>query len=182
MNLAKVIAQTGRRVTIVDGDLRRPSLHRAFGLANDIGLSSVILGRSDGGTTAVRRTKVPGISLLTSGPLPRYPAELLSSSSMQSLVADLVEQSDIVLFDSPPVLATSDALGLAPLVDGVILVVARAVTTDRQVQTALQRFEQVGARVLGAVLNRAKSGDGAYGTYYHYQPSGVEAKRTHVRS
>ena len=105
VNLGKVIAQTGRRVTIVDGDLRRPSMHRVFGLANDIGLSTLILGRTAAELTSCAAPRCPA-SACSPVALPRYPAELLSSSSMQALVHDLAEEADIVLFDSPPVLAT----------------------------------------------------------------------------
>lgn len=181
-NLAKVLAQTGRQVIAVDSDLRRPQLHRVFGLGNDVGLSTLILDRHAHKDHALQETRVPGVRVLTSGPLPRYPAELLSSSTMQQLIDDLEARADIVLFDSAPLLAASDAIGLAPMVEGVILVVARAEATDQQVRRALEQLERVGARVLGTVLNRAKPEDGGYAFYYHYDHAPAAVGRgTRVR-
>jgi len=170
-NLAKVIAQTGRRIIVVDSDLRRPCMHRLFGLTNDVGLSMAILGRRPTNTQVIKTTRLAGVQVVTSGPLPRYPAELLSSPSMQQLVDDLASRADMVLFDSPPLLVASDAIGLASLVDGVLLVAASDQVTDRQIQRVLDQLERIGARVVGTVLNRARLSGSPYRYYHDRRPA-----------
>ena len=165
VNLATVMAQAGRRVVAVDSDLRRPCLHRVFGLANNVGLSNVILDPGSA-TRALRETKVPGVRVLTSGPLPHYPAELLASVGMQEVVRGLSRSADVVLFDSPPMLAVADAVSFAPSVEAVLLVAARGEATGEQLQTVLQQLDRVGARVLGIILNKARLGAESYGYYY----------------
>jgi capsular exopolysaccharide synthesis family protein len=164
VNLETVMAQAGREVIVVDGDSRHPSWPGAFQLRNSVGLSNVLL---EGGSlsTALRGTKVPGVRVLTSGPLPHYPAELLSSTSMQKVVTALSNSADVVLFDSPPMLAVADAVDLASMVEGVLLVAARGQATGEQLQTVLQQLDRVGARVLGIILNKARRGAESYGYY-----------------
>ncbi len=167
VNLETVMAQAGRKVIVVDGDSRHPSLPGAFQLRNSVGPSNVLL---EGGSlsTALRGTKVPGVRVLTSGPLPHYPAELLGSAGMQKVVTALSNSADVVLFDSPPMLAVADAVDLASMVEGVLLVAARGKATGEQLQTVLQQLDRVGARVLGIILNKARLGDESYGYYYDH--------------
>jgi non-specific protein-tyrosine kinase len=162
-NLAAAMAQAGRRVIVIDSDLRQPCLHRVFGLPNSVGLSNAILAPSSANATA-QETRVRGVRVLTSGPSPRHPAELLSSSNMKEVLSDLASRADLLLLDSPPVLAMADALGLASIVDGVLLVAARAGATDRDIKTALRQLDKVGAKILGVIFNRASPHGGSY--YY----------------
>jgi len=167
-NLAAAMAQAGRRVVVVDSDLRRPCLHQVFEVPNEVGLSNIIQdsGRVD---TALQATKIQGVRVLTSGPFPPDPAGLLGSSKMKALIQELAQEADIVLFDAPPILAVAETAVLAPMVDGVLLVAARDQTTGKRIQRALKQLEKVGARALGIVFNKAKAGDGDY--YYYYYPS-----------
>jgi len=160
-NLAAAMAQAGRKVVVVDSDLRHPCLHQVFDLPNEMGLSSII-HNSSGVDTVLQATKIQGVSVLTSGPLAPDPAELLGSSKMKDLVQELAQESDIVLFDAPPLLAVADTAVLATMVDGVLLVAARDQATGKRVQRTLQQLGRIGARVLGIVFNKAKAGDGDY--------------------
>ncbi|RME48802.1 MAG: polysaccharide biosynthesis tyrosine autokinase [Chloroflexi bacterium] len=163
-NLAVTMAQAGKQVILVDCDLRRPSLHEIFGVSNTTGLTSVIL---DDTTSAppLRETGVPGLKLLTSGPLPPNPAELLGSRRMADLIRALREQADIVLFDAPPVIAVTDAAILASQVDGVLLVLNAGVTRREHAQRAKAALEKVNARLIGTVLNNVKLDTSLYGYY-----------------
>jgi len=122
-NLAAAIAQTGQRVIVVDADLRWPSQHHIFGLSNGVGLTSALLAPSPEVTRFIQPTGLDGLSVLTSGPLPPNPSELLGSWRMEAVVAALKQAADIVLFDSPPLLAVADASILAGCTDGTIMVI-----------------------------------------------------------
>ena len=161
-NLAAGMAQAGQRVVVVDSDFRHPSLHQVFDLSNELGLSDIIVDRSRV-DTALQETKIEGLRVLTSGPLPPNPVELLGSPKMQELIWELAVEADMVLLDSPPILSVADATVLAPIVDGVLLVVAREEATGRSVQTALQEMDEVGAKALGLVFSKAKAPDGDFG-------------------
>jgi len=170
-NLALAIAQSewanchrsGRKVIVVDADLRRPALHKIFSLPNEMGLSSV-LNQQVTLDEAVQDS-FPGVWVLTSGPLPPNPAELLGSPQMAALIEQLAQQFDVVLLDTPSLLAVSDAAVLTATVDGVVLVVERAQARREAVQATLQHLADVKARCVGVVVNRAQQ-NGSY-TYYH---------------
>jgi non-specific protein-tyrosine kinase len=152
-NLAVTMAQAEQRVLMVDCDLRRPSLHTLFGLPNEQGLTSAIL---DEGELPLQPTGVPGLSLLASGPLPPRPADLLGSRRMEALIERLRAAADIVLIDTPPVVAVTDAAVLAPRVDGVLLVLQAGQTRRDRAREARQILEKVKAHVIGVVLNNAR--------------------------
>lgn len=154
-NLAVTMAQAEQRVLMVDCDLRRPSLHTLFGLPNDQGLTSAILAQGEG-PLPVQATSVPGLTLLPSGPLPPRPADLLGSRRMGQLIERLRAEADIVLFDTPPVVAVSDASALAPRVDGVLLVLQAGQTRRDRAREARQLLEKVKANIVGVVLNGAR--------------------------
>lgn len=168
-NLAVAFAQTGQRVILVDADLRRPTLHRTFGLGRLAwgGLTSVLGGTVDL-QAALTGTELEDLTVLTAGPIPPNPAELLGSQRMQALMAALHEQFDVVIYDTPPVLAVADASVLAPAVDGTLLVIRAYRVGHPQVRRAKEALEAVKARVLGVVLDgvRNRRGDGYY--YYYY--------------
>lgn len=153
-NLAVALAQAGRRVILVDADLRRPSQHRLFGKPNNLGLSAALLRPGQPLLDFVCESGVSGLGLLLAGPLPSNPAELLASRRMQQLIADLAAAADVVIFDTPPALIAADALILAGRTDGTILVTDQGRTRLTLARLALARLTAVRARILGAVLNR----------------------------
>ena len=154
-NLAVALAQGGKRVILVDCDLRRPTQHTLFGLDNATGLTTMMLDEAAQSKPPLRETSVDGLRVLTAGPLPPNPAELLGSRRMKETLAALLKKADVLLFDAPPVLAVTDALVLAVRTDGVLLVVKAGGTTREHVQQAKERLERVNARIVGAVLNNA---------------------------
>ena len=168
-NLAVVMAQTGQRVVLVDTDLRRPVMHKVFGVANNTGLTSALLNGEqvvlDG---HLQGTEVENLSLLTSGPIPPNPSELLGSQRMGRLVEKLAGQADLVIFDSPPVLAVTDAAVMGRQVDGVVLVVDAGQTREQVLGQAAGELQKTGANLLGVVLNRLDSRRGGYYYYYYY--------------
>lgn len=169
-NLAIVFAQAGQSVVLVDTDLRRPTLHKLFDLSNATGVTNGLLGDANPGIGEwLLSTSVENLRLLASGPLPPNPSELLGSQRMGKLIEHLSEQADLVIFDTPPVLAVTDAAVLSRQMDGVLLVVEAGGTRDREARRAMKELTQVDAPVLGAVLNKVRTGrrEGYY--YYHYE-------------
>jgi capsular exopolysaccharide synthesis family protein len=164
-NLAVVSAQAGRRVILVDADLRRPMLHKVFGLANDAGLTTMMMDDAALASPPLNQTGVAGLSVLTSGPLPPNPAEVMGSRRMEEIIAALAERADQVLFDTPPVVAVTDAAVLATKVDGVVLVVSAGHTRRDHARTAMQRLQQINARLVGAVLTNVQVDTGLKGYY-----------------
>jgi protein-tyrosine kinase len=164
-NLAIVSAQAGRRVILVDADLRRPTLHTVFGLANDTGLTTMMMDDAALAAPPLIKTAVEGLSILTSGPLPPNPAEVMGSRRMEEIIAALTERADQVLFDTPPVVAVTDAAVLATKVDGVVLVVSAGHTRRDHARTAIQRLQQINARIVGAVLTNVQVDTGLKGYY-----------------
>ncbi|MEI2447357.1 CpsD/CapB family tyrosine-protein kinase [Priestia megaterium] len=164
-NLATVYAQQGLRVLLIDADLRKPTAHYTFRLENHVGLTNVLTKQSTLGQ-AVQGTEVPDLFLLTSGPIPPNPAELLASNNMTELLKEMKEQFDMIVFDTPPVLAVADAQILANQVDGSILVVSSGKTDKEAAVKAKELLLKANAKVLGAVLNNRKMEEGS--DYYYY--------------
>lgn len=154
-NLAVVYAQEGKRVLLIDADFRRPALHRIFARPNLEGLSTLLAGMSSLSET-VFDTSIGNLSVLTSGPTPPNPAELLASSEMESLVKELRNLYDVILFDSPSALQIADTRLLAALCDGVVLVVGSGRAKRDQINETLAGVEQTGTRLLGIVLNNKR--------------------------
>lgn len=167
INLAITMAQSGARTLVVDTDMRRPRLHTSFGLPNDVGVSTVIVG-DRGLDEAIRSTSVQGVDLLGCGPIPPNPAELLHTDSFKNIVGEIESRYDRVVFDSPPVGAVSDAMVLGVLVDGAILVARANETSWQSARHAKRRLVDVGARILGAVLNNVDLDDRRSASYYQY--------------
>jgi len=166
-NLAISLAQLGQRVLLIDADLRRPSVHRAFQIHGSLGVVSYLTGQQDW-RAAVEKTGLPGLDVLVSGPVPPNPAELLSSDRMQKLMQEALEDYKFVVVDSPPLLNVSDSRILATLVEGVVLVVKGGETPRELVQRAQACISDVGARVIGAVLNNIDLHREEYSYYRNY--------------
>jgi non-specific protein-tyrosine kinase len=187
-NLAVVLAQGGKKVILLDADLRRPYIHHKFGLFNRIGLTNLFVNSSNSFESVIQFNSMAGLGLITSGPLSPNPAELLSSLRMTHILDQLIQAYDLVLIDTPPLLSVTDAAALAPATDGVILVVKPGVTKLSALQQALEQLRAVGARVLGVVLNEVNPSSRKYGYYYnryyskysHYyeEKDGAKQKRT----
>lgn len=152
-NLAIAAARAGRRVILVDTDLRRPMLHTLFQQPNQRGVTTALLQREGAATDHLVPTGVDNLSLMASGPLPPNPAELLGSKRMAELLEELAGHADMVILDSPPVLAVVDAALLARACDAVLLVGRANVTKADALRRAMGRINQAGARLLGVVLN-----------------------------
>ena len=167
-NLGVVMAQAGKEIILVDTDLRHPTLHQIFQVPEGSGLSALLLEEAPDVEAALTETEVKGLRLLTCGPMPPNPAELLGSERMAALVEELKTRADVVLFDSPPVLAVTDATVLATAVGGVVLVVDCGRTRNEVARRVKEALEKVDAHILGVVLNRQTGGRGGYYYYYYY--------------
>jgi len=162
-NLAITLADAGARVLLVGADLRRPKMHKYMGVEAGVGLTDVLIGRVDL-EHAVQRWGRSDLYLLPSGSIPPNPSELLGSSLMESLIAKLDSQFDVVLYDAPPLLPVTDAAVLARLVGGTVLIVAAGATHTHQVDSAIASLETVGAPLSGLVLTMLPTkGPDAYG-------------------
>lgn len=164
-NLAVTMAQAGKRVILVDADLRRPSLHTLFGKQNNVGLTNMVVDDAVMSKPPLQETEVENLSLLASGTLPPNPAEVVGSRRMEDIIQKLLETADVVLFDAPPVVAVTDAALLASKVDGVLLVVRAGSTKRDHARRAKKLLEKVNARLIGAVLNNVSMDAQMYGYY-----------------
>jgi len=172
-NLAVAIVQGEKKVILVDCDLRRPNLHKLFGLGHKAGLTTMMLDDKAMASPPLQETAVPGLLLLASGPPPPSPSDLLGSQRMDRVLEVLREQADMVLLDAPPTMAVSDAAVLATKVDGVLLVVSAGQTRRDSVQAAKAKLEKVNAHVLGVVLNNVPL-DASLERYYYTRQEGEE--------
>jgi capsular exopolysaccharide synthesis family protein len=169
-NLAVTLAYDGLRVLLVDCDIRRPRVHGLFHLPRAPGLMELLTTSNAPGAPplpAIRETAIAGLSVLPCGALPSNAANLLSGTRMRVLLQDLREQFDIIVLDTPPVLATADAGIVASLTDGVLLVVRAGATDRNAAQRACQQLANVGARVIGTVLNDPGGEVAKEGDYYY---------------
>jgi non-specific protein-tyrosine kinase len=166
VNLAIAFAQAGQRVILVDADLRRPFQHKILSLSNKVGLTTVLLDSSAPVSDALQPAAVENLRVITSGTIPPNPAEMLGSKRMRHLIESLRQEADIVIFDSPPVLAVTDSIVLSTCVDGVLLVVKSGRTRHVQAQRSKEALAKVGAQLLGAVLNRGSVRSEGYYSYY----------------
>lgn len=171
-NLAVVLAQAGRRVLLVDGDLRRPSVAKLLGLETAVGMTTVLVGRSDL-ASSIQVHHESGVHVLASGPVPPNPTEILQARATRELFDLLHGMYDVVIVDAPPLLPVADAAIMTRDADGAIVVVRHGKTTQEQLRQALARVQQVGGRTFGIVVNmsprRAKGYGDAY-TYTTYEP------------
>ena len=165
-NLAWIMAQAGQRVVLVGCDLRRPRIHEFFGLPNDIGFTSVLLGETELGDALLRVPNQSHLQVLPTGPVPPNPSELLSSAKTHEVFKNLSAFADIVIVDSAPVLPVTDAAVLSTHADAILLVVSAGMDRRRDTVRSVEMLNQINAPVVGTVLNRAPETD-SY-AYYHY--------------
>ncbi|KQU17141.1 capsular biosynthesis protein [Bacillus sp. Leaf13] len=162
-NLAIVLAQEEKKVLLVDADLRKPSIHYAFNLSNIHGLTSVLTKKMDLRKT-ILNSNVPNLDILTSGPIPPNPSELLNSKAMETAINELKDIYDFIIFDTPPVLLVTDSQIVANKCDGVIMVVASGKTNKQSAVKAKELLEKANTALLGVVLNGMESNTSNY--YY----------------
>jgi polysaccharide biosynthesis transport protein len=162
-NLAVAMAQTGQRVLLIDGDMRRPRGHEVFALPLEPGLSNVLIGATKP-NQAIHQTPTENLSVMAAGTMPPNPAELLGSPAFARLLASTKEQFDLVLVDTPPIMAVTDAAIVGHRADGLLFVIAADATSRRAAQQAIDQLEHARVRFLGAVLNRVDLERNAY--YY----------------
>jgi non-specific protein-tyrosine kinase len=165
-NLAWIMAEAGQRVVLVGCDLRRPRIHEFFGLPNDIGFTSVLLGEAELEDAVLRVPNQPRLQLLPTGPVPPNPSELLSSAKTREIFNTLGAYADIVVVDSAPILPVTDAAVLSTNADAVLLVVSSGMDRRRDTIRSIELLKQINAPLVGTVLNRAPETD-SY-AYYHY--------------
>jgi polysaccharide biosynthesis transport protein len=180
INTAFMLAQTGAEVLMIDCDLRRPRLHAQFGLPNTAGLTTWLSGEKNLDGLIQQCDKEPNLKVLTSGPVPPNPSELLGSEEMRKLLNQLSERYAHIVIDSPPAISFTDASILSTMVDGVILVVHGGRSSRAVVRRAKQQLLDVGAHIFGVVLNNVKveSHDYYYSRYYsHYYESDADAEQ-----
>lgn len=168
-NLALSIAETGKSVLLIDCDLRKPSVHKKFKISNEKGVTNFLLGE----VTFEQATKVykNKLFIMTAGTIPPNPAEMLSSNKLKNFLKKVSDQFDMVIIDSPPVMAVTDAQILSTITDGVILVITSGQTEKAMAIKAKESLKKVNANIIGVVLNRLKEENGksyGYGYYYYY--------------
>jgi len=173
-NTAVAMAQAGKNVLIIDCDLRKPVQHRIFGKKKD-GLSNLIV-ESLSLDQVIQSTEVPGLSLLTSGPIPPNPSELLGSAKMDDFLAVAKERFDLVILDAPPVLAVTDACVLASKVDGIALVIASGKVRPEIAAKAKDLLMKAKGHILGVVLNRIEI-EKEHAHYYYYYSADDKQKQ-----
>ncbi len=179
-NLGTVLAQAGNRVILIDSDLRRPTQHHIFEVPNNQGLTTALLDNETPVSYHTQSTRVPGLRLMTSGPLPPNPAELLNSQRMANILNELHKEADIIVLDTPPVLTVADATILSQKADGVVLVAKIGATTRQGLVQAFQTLKKSSVATFGVVLNKATQTRGySYEEYYYrnynyeYGPEGA---------
>ncbi len=170
INLAVSLAQTGARVLVIDGDMRRPTVHSSFGIENRGGLSNILSNEMSNVEmlALVQKEKVSGLYLMTSGPIPPNPAELVGSGQMRKLLVELGTTFDHIVIDTPPIASFTDGVLLSAIADGVILVIHANECSRKVIQRSQQALQEVRARVLGVVLNRIHMRSSEYSDYYYH--------------
>jgi len=170
VNLGVVLAQNRHRVLLMDADLRRPSLHRRLGLDNLVGLSQIFVHPELGMSYSLQPTRISGLTAITSGDSPPNPSELLGSQLMGTILEELKNNYDILLIDTPPALAVTDAAVMLPYVEGVLLVIKPGSSMMAPLRRLVNQFHQLNGNMLGAVLNDVNLRSSSYGYYYkHYK-------------
>lgn len=171
-NLGIVFAQTGQRVIVVDCDLRKPQQHLIFNVDNQFGLTSILTGFKEPGEV-LKTLPVAGVRILTAGPLPANPTELLGSQKMSGVIANLKEMADVILLDTPPLAVLSDAAVLSKGMDGVLMVVRSMVASYDSVTKTKELLTNAKAKILGVALNCARMKESSE-DYYSFYAEGTK--------
>jgi capsular exopolysaccharide synthesis family protein len=169
INTAISLTKSNARAILIDADMRKPRIHKVFKLSNTTGLSSFLSGNCEFDGKMIKPTKVEGLDILTSGPIPPNPAELLSSYRLRDLIDGLSPLYNFIIFDTPPILGLADAAITSTQTEGVILVIKSGHTPKEAAQQAKKILESVDAKVLGVVLNGISHSNMRYGNYSYYQ-------------
>jgi|WetSurSiteA1Bulk_404760.scaffolds.fasta_scaffold03222_4 capsular exopolysaccharide synthesis family protein len=170
VNLGIVLAQNKLRVLLIDADLRRPALHRRLGLDNLIGLSQIFVHPELGISYSLQPTRISGLTAITAGDSPPNPSELLGSQLMGTILEQLKSNYDVLLIDTPPALAVTDAAVILPYVEGMLLVIKPGTSSMAPLHRLVTQFQQLNANMLGVVLNDINLRSSSYGYYYkHYK-------------
>ncbi|CAI3325747.1 CpsD/CapB family tyrosine-protein kinase [Enterococcus cecorum] len=164
-NLAVVFAQAGRRVLLVDADMRKATVHKTFGLSNEVGLSNLVSGQQSA-SSVIQPSGVDNLSVMTAGPTPPNPAELLNSHRMNVVIEELYQMFDLIVFDLPPVMTVADGLIMASKTDGTVVVIREGVTRKDSIIEAKNRLIQAKARILGVIYNGVEQMNES--SYYYY--------------
>jgi capsular exopolysaccharide synthesis family protein len=180
VNLAMALAQSEKRVLLVDADLRKPRMHKIFKKSNQKGLSNYLAGGS--GENLLQQGPLENLTLVTSGPVPPNPSELLSSQRMEQMLADLSRKFDVIVCDSPPLMSVADARILSRLFDGTILVVRARQTSFDLAGKAIKSLTDVNAALLGMVINALDLKKSDYYYNYYYSSYGEEPESEPARS
>jgi protein-tyrosine kinase len=167
-NLAVVYAQQGKKVLLIDADLRKPTIHYTFQKQNTVGLTNVITKQASLKDT-IQETGIDNLDCLTSGPIPPNPSELLASQGMDNVIAESLDHYDVILFDTPPVMAVADPQILSSKCQGTILVVSSGTTDTEGAKKAKELLNTAKAKLLGVVLNNKEVKSSSY--YYYYGTS-----------
>jgi capsular exopolysaccharide synthesis family protein len=167
-NLAVAYSQEGKKVLLIDADLRKPTLHRYFKISNRFGLTNILTNPDRSEEMNITETHIPNLSIISSGPIPPNPSELLSSKRMASFMSSAKERYDLILIDSPPILAVTDSQILSAICDGVAMVVNYGQTKREIAKKALDNLAHSNARVLGVVLNNKVMNKQDTSYYYYY--------------
>jgi capsular exopolysaccharide synthesis family protein len=178
INIALALAEAEHNVVLVDGDMRRPKLDEYLGLIGSVGLSTVVAGRAPL-DEVLQKTRFPGLTTLTSGPVPPNPSELLGSQTAKKILSELRGSFDYVIVDSSPLLAVTDAAILAAEADGVLVIAQFAKTKREQLTRAVEKLTHVEARILGGIFTMSPTGAN---DYYHYRNYGEDEKSSGSRS
>jgi capsular exopolysaccharide synthesis family protein len=179
-NLAAATAQSGKHVILIDADMRRPAQHKIFQLDNQVGLSTVLLRGDISIADVVQAVPVANLNVVTAGPETDNPSELLGSERMGDLIELLQQYADILIFDTPPVMAVSDAVILACCLDGTLIVIDAGHTRRGSIQRSKEALTAVGARLVGVALNRLSAPHTHY--YYYYSSDGKRHRRRSART
>lgn len=166
VNLAATIASEDKKVLLVDADLRKPKVHKIFKVRNHSGLTSLLTNKYAKLESMVHQTSIKDLSFMTSGAIPPNPSELLGSNRMAELLEEMKASYDLIIFDTPPVLAVTDSQVLASETDGVILVIPKGQVKADEVISAKEALETVKSNILGAVMNRVDPSKDRYNYYY----------------
>ncbi len=169
-NLATSIAQTDKRVLLIDCDMRKPRVHKVFGISNLDGLTNILMGEKRLSDVEFKGDQdIKSLTLVTSGPIPPNPAELLGSRRMKDFLDDMRDQFDMIIIDSPPVNLVTDSAVLSTIADGVIMVVEVGKTDVDAAVSGKELLEKVNANLIGVVLNKIPTKGRSYYNYSYYQ-------------